>query len=156
MTRTANLGLAAAVVSLWLGTGGCQDPNRMFFGVWEAEEALPAGGWLEGRPELSVGHFGTELTGVVRYLDGNRLPTLPCRCGFLDDQRVELDNERFVAVSELCEGPLLIWDLVLDEDADPPRLVGTVTRATQADDPLEVGFVLLDTFVAEERRECEP
>lgn len=128
----------------------------MFFGVWEAEEALPEGGWLEGRPELSVGHFGTELTGVVKYLDANRLPTLPCRCGFLDDQRVELDNERFVAVSELCDGPLLIWDLTLDEDADPPRLVGTVTRATQADDQLEVSLVLLDTFVAEERRECEP
>jgi hypothetical protein len=147
------MGLLLAVS---LGASGCQDPNRMFFGVWEAEEALPEGSWLEGRPELSVGHFGTELTGVVRYLDDNRLPTLACLCGFLEDQRVVLDDERFVATSELCDGPLLIWDLRLDSDSDPPRLEGTVTRATQTDDPLEVSFVLLDTFVAEERRECEP
>lgn len=143
---------------MWLAaaTGGCQDPNKMFFGVWEAEEALPEGGWLEGRPELAIGHYGTELTGVVRYLDANRLPTLACRCAFLEDQRVELDNEHFIAVSELCDGPLLIWELTLDDEADPPRLVGTVTRATQADEPLAVSLVLLDTFVAEERRECEP
>lgn len=127
----------------------------MFFGMWEADLELAEGGWIEGRPELAIGHFGTELTGVVRYLDGNRLPTLTCDCAFLEHQRVDLDGARFVAISEQCDETLWIWELTL-EDEDPPRLTGTVTRADQADEPVAVTFVLMDTFVPEERRECAP
>ena len=127
----------------------------MFFGLWEAEVELAEGGWIEGRPELSIGHFGTELTGVVRFLDGNGLPTLACRCVFIDHQRVDLDEARFVAVSEQCDESLWIWELTL-ADEDPPRLFGSVTRADRTDDPVAVSFLLVDTFVPEERRQCAP
>lgn len=125
----------------------------MFFGMWEAEASAAPGGWFSGRPELAVGHYGTELTGVVRFLDDNALPTLPCRCAFLEHQRVDLAAASFVAISEQCDDTLWIWDLALTED-DPPRLVGTVTRASDTSDEVAVSFRLLDTFVPDERREC--
>lgn len=145
----------AGLLAVWAVTSGCQDPNRMFFGLWEAEVALPDG-WVEGRPELAIGQYGTELTGVVRYLDDNGLPTLPCRCAFLDHQRVDLDDRRFVAVSEQCDESLWIWELSLVDDEDPPMLEGTVTRANQADESVSVRFVLVDRFVPGERRVCVP
>lgn len=144
------------VVLASVGVGaGCQDPNRMFTGVWEAVAPLEDADWIEGRPELAIGHFGTELTGVVRLLDDNGLPTLDCRCAFIDHQRIELAPRRFIATSEACDGAVWIWDLTLDTEGEVPELEGTVTAANRPDMPLSYRARRVDTFIPDERRECE-
>ncbi len=129
----------------------------MFTGMWEAEAPLDAD-WIGGRPELAIGHFGPELTGIVRFLDDEGLPTLSCECAFIDQQDVDLDARRFVATTTLCDAEtLLIWELALDDDGEDPRLVGEVRRANDPDSaPAPVSLRLDDPFVPDDRRECEP
>lgn len=129
----------------------------MFTGMWESRAALD-GGWITGRPELAIGHFGPELTGVVRFLDDEGLPTLACSCAFVDQQDVDLDARRFVATTTLCDGATLwVWELELDDGGADPELFGVVRRAQpEGDAPVEVRFVLDEEFVPDDRRECEP
>lgn len=127
----------------------------MFSGMWRSELTLTAG-WIEGRPELALGHYGPEMTGIVRFLDEDNLPTQACGCAYIDQQDVDLTNQRFVATSELCDDPptLLIWDLTLDDQGADPRLVGEVRRANDASiAPEAVSFRLDDRFVPDDRRE---
>lgn len=134
----------------------CQNPNRMFTGVWQAEGPIGDESWSLGRPELSIGHFGTELTGLVRFLDDSGLPTRPCACAFIEHQRLDLDTANFVALTEQCDGSLWVWNLTLTGDSDENSyLTGTVTEADGT------GFVefsarLIDRFVPDDRRECQP
>ncbi len=129
----------------------------MFGGVWRAEAALEAG-WISGRPELSIGHFGPEMTGIVRFLDADNLPTQACKCTFIDQADVDLPDQRFVVTTALCDTPatLLIWELTLDEEGADPRLVGEIRRANdEATPPEVVSFRLDDRFVSDDLRECD-
>jgi len=129
----------------------------MFTGMWKSVSALD-GGWVSGRPELAIGHFGAELTGVVRFLDDEGLPPLACACAFIDQQDVELGRRRFVATTTLCDGTTLwVWELELDDDGADPRLFGVVRQVQpEGADPVEVSFVLDEEFVPDDRRECDP
>jgi hypothetical protein len=147
----------ALVVAALCGVTGCADASRMFTGMWRAEAPLETA-WISGRPELAIGHFGPELTGVVRFLDDDGFPTASCPCAFLDQQDVDLDARRFVATTELCDGDTRwIWQLTLDDDGADPRLVGDVRRAAdEGTPPVAVSFRLDDEFVPDDRRECAP
>jgi len=135
---------------------GCQDPNRMFTGVWQAESPVGSEDWALGRPELSIGHFGTELTGVVRFLDDSGFPTLACDCAFIEHQRLDLGTATFLALTEQCDGSRWIWNLTLSgEDDDSSYLTGTVTQA-DGTNFVEFEARLIDRFVPDDRRECEP
>ncbi len=132
----------------------CDDPSKMFEGRWESVGVVEDSEFLGGRPELSIGHYGRELTGVVRFLDRNGLVTGDCACAFIEQQRVELEFERFVAVTERCNGDVWIWELerIVDVD-DLEFLEGTVVRAVGGVGT-SVRFRLADEFVSDERREC--
>ena len=139
-----------------LGAGACADASRMFTGVWRAETALESM-WISGKPELAIGHFGPELTGVAHFRDADGLPDPTCLCAFIDQQDVDLDQRRFVATTTMCDEPstLLIWQLTLDDDGPDPRLVGDVRRAgDETSTPIAVSFELDDEFVPDDRREC--
>lgn len=129
----------------------------MFGGMWESQVSLDAG-WISGRPELAIGHFGSELTGIVRFLDDEGLPTQECPCAFIDQQDVDLAQRRFVATTTLCDDTTLwIWELELDDAGADPRLEGVVRRASpDGAAPVEVSFVLDEEFVPDDRRECDP
>lgn len=137
------------------GVSACADASSMFTGVWKSEVAL-ATPWLSGRPELSIGHFGPELTGVIRFLDDEGLPGGSCACAFVEQQDVDLGGERFVATTDLCDDEtLLIWEMRLEDGGAESRLIGTVRRANDDLAPAElVTFRLDDRFVSDDRREC--
>jgi hypothetical protein len=126
--------------------------------MWKAEAPLSAS-WLSGRPELALGHFGPELTGIVRFLDDDGIiPSGDCTCAFVDQQDIDLDGKRFAATTAWCDDEtLLIWEMRLDDAGADPRLVGTVRRANDDVTPAEaITFRLDDRFVSDDRRECEP
>lgn len=129
----------------------------MFSGVWRSEDTLDAG-WLEGQPELAIGHYGPELTGIVHYIDDAGLAVDErCACAFIEQLDVDLDGETFEATTEVpCGEGLLVWALTIDDDGADRRLVGTVRhRLDQVySDPVAVSFVLDDTFVPDDKREC--
>jgi len=127
----------------------------MFGGMWESETTLDAS-WLSGRPQLAIGHFGPELTGIVRFRDEDLIPRPVCGCAYLDQVDVDLTNQRFIATNELCDTPptVLIWDLTLEDQGADPRLVGEVRRANDDTSPaVMVSFRLDDRFVPDDRRE---
>ncbi len=126
----------------------------MFSGVWRSEEGIAAE-WLAGQPELAIGHYGPELTGVVHYLDDAGVAL--CECAFIEQLDVDLDGATFEATTDApCGEGLLIWSLTLDEDGADPRLVGSVRhRLDQVhSEPIAVSFLLDDTFVPDDKRVC--
>jgi len=135
------------------GLGACDDPSKMFEGRWESVDAVEGSTFLSGRPELSIGHYGRELTGVARFLDRNGLVGGGCACTFIEHQRIELELERFVAVTEYCDGEVWIWELERVEEEDVTLLEGTVVHA-RGGEAAVVKLRLADEFVSEERREC--
>jgi len=142
------------------GVLGCGDVSHMFGGIWKSETALSAS-FIDGRLELAIGHFGREMTGIVRFLDEDAIVELPdCSCAYLDQQDVDLDNQHFIATTTLCgdDPVILIWDLTYDDAAADPRLVGEVRVAN--DDlttPVAVSFRLADRFVPDDKHvECKP
>jgi hypothetical protein len=133
---------------------GCDDPDKMFEGRWESVTVVEGSSFLAGRPELSIGHYGRELTGVVRFLDRNGLATDGCACAFIEHQRVDLERERFVAITEHCDGQAWIWELTrIEDDDDTDVLEGTVVPAAGGE-PVFLSLRLVDEFVSDERREC--
>jgi hypothetical protein len=139
---------------LSMGSLGCQDPNRMFTGVWQAEAPIGNEDWALGRPELSIGHFGTELTGVVRFLDDDGFPERECECAFIEHQRLDLNTATFQAFTDRCDGSRWIWNLTLfGEDDEDSYLRGTVTQA-DGTNFVEFEARLIDRFVPDDRREC--
>jgi len=128
----------------------------MFAGMWKAEAPL-ASGWITGRPELAIGHYGPEFTGIVRFLDDGGLPTQLCPCAFIDQQDVDLAQRELVATTALCDGETLwVWHLTLDEQGAEPRLVGEVRPAAdEVTPPVAVSFYLDQVFVPDDRRECD-
>lgn len=150
--------VAASVVTL----AGCGDVSHMFGGMWKSEAALSAS-FITGRPELAIGHFGREMTGIVRFLDEDAIVEQECGCAYLDQQDVDLDNQHFIATTTLCaeadEDPvILIWDLTYDDGGADPRLFGEVRVAN--DDittPVPVSFRLDDRFVPDDKHvACDP
>jgi len=134
---------------------GCSDASRMFTGRWVARAPLEET-WLTGKPELAIGHFGPELTGVAYYFESlGAVPDPLCPCAFIDHKEVDLDRAELTATTERCGvGPTLIWFLELDEDGDGnPFLTGTVgPDDTQR---AHIDLDLVDAFVPEDLRVCE-
>ncbi|MCC6620657.1 MAG: hypothetical protein IT385_05355 [Deltaproteobacteria bacterium] len=133
----------------------CTDASRMFTGRWEATAPVDQA-WLDGRPELAIGHFGAELTGVVFYQDDyGVVEQADCPCAFIDQDRLDLDREEVVFETEHCDQPILIWSLARFEDDDGDLfLVGRVGPSGVT--PVDITLSLTDTFVPEDLRECEP
>ncbi len=151
MLRSTVLVLAASVV---LGSA-CGDASHMFSGMWRSEEGVAAG-WLEGQPELAIGHYGPELTGVVHYVDDAGIAL--CDCAFIEQLDVDLDGESFEATTDApCGEGLLVWALTINDDGADRRLVGTVHHRVDqvSSEPVAVSFVLDDTFVPHDKRVCE-
>lgn len=124
----------------------------MFTGRWQATEPLDET-WLDGRPELHIGHFGPELTGVVRYFAAlGVLPQSECECGWLEGDEVDLDHKSFVARGNHCGMPALVWDLELVESDDDIFLQGTV--GPSAEERVDITLVLLDNFVRDGDKLC--
>ena len=138
-----------------LGLTACADASRRFTGVWRAVEPLDST-WLTGRPELAIGHFGRELTGVVHFLDDNGLPSQSCPCAFLDQRGLDLDLGTFVVTAEVCDAGIWAFEATLDENGADPALEVTVYRTDATSDRVTGRFVLEDVFVSDDRRECEP
>lgn len=128
----------------------------MFAGRWASTDVLQSS-WLSGRPELAVGHFGPEVTGVVYFANAAGVVTEPCPCAFLDHLSVDLDAERFRVTSELaCDGSVWLWDLSIETDVnDDVFLVGSVETTDGTERSLPLRLELIDRFIPEERRDCE-
>lgn len=138
-----------------LGLTACADASRRFTGVWRATESLDAA-WLTGRPELAIGHFGRELTGVVHFLDDNGLPVSSCPCAFLDQRDLDLELGTFVVTAEVCDAGVWAFEATLDEDGADPALEVSVYRTDASGERVSGRFVLEDVFVSDDRRECQP
>ncbi len=143
------------MVGLAFACSACTDASRMFTGRWEATAALDTT-WLEGRPELVIGHFGPELTGVVFYRDAFGVVEQPaCPCAFVDEDSVDLEGEDFIATTERCGEPVLIWILErLEDDEGNIFLTGSV--GPDEDNRADIDLELVDTFVPEDLRACDP
>jgi hypothetical protein len=135
----------------------CLDRNEMFTGTWAAVDTLIAEGFVVGRPELSLGHFGKALTGVARYLDSDGLAREDCPCAFVDYQLVDLEAQSFRATTTQCDGATWIWSLTLVEgDAERLFLEGTIALASSDEAPVAIQLVRVDDFVTDDRKECDP
>lgn len=131
----------------------------MFSGTWELDGSLDTP-WLEGRPQLLIGHYGNELVGTVLFNDSVGVnPAERCPCGYIIDTAVYIDDEAFNAVSEDCDGARLVWVFTLGEDDNgDPVLNGRVypPDKTCAAGECDVTFVLFDRFVNEDLKACAP
>lgn len=144
------LGLGAAFAAAALGAA-CTDASHMFSGRWEASEPL-AETWIAGRPELDLGHFGPEITGVIHYKDDLGVLDLDPPCAFLEGDSVDTDRKVFVATTE-HDAATYIWTLTrVDPDQGDPYLQGTVELESGA--KVEVTFDFVDTFVSDELKVC--
>lgn|GEM_PF-1312909 len=146
------------VAALLLGAAslatGCNDADRALTGRWLATEPVQTS-WLAGRPELTIGHYGPELTGVAWFLDVNGFPSEICPCGFIDHLSLDLDAQRFAASTDFCNGDIWIWRLELDDTQTPEVLSGTVEVKDEPDKVLDITFELVDTFIPDEKKLCD-
>lgn len=163
--------------ALWLGAlllmitvSGCQDPNKMFEGVWvsEAEPHDALGGELMGAPVLAIGHFGRNVTGVTyfrKFAYGEY--TDHCSCAFIRQRAIDVVDvkEATMAFTTTCENPedetqspvTLLWQLALSgESVDEQRLTGTVRRADDQMTSEDVAFDRVSTIVEETQKQCPP
>ena len=127
----------------------------MFSGHWETPDTL-ATTFYAGKLSLAVGHFGSEMTGVVHFLDADGLPQpdTECQCAFLTQEAIDLGERTFVIVAQPCKGTRWIWRLALDTTGDVDVLAGTLEEQGGVD-PVAVRFELIDTFVSNEDKACE-
>lgn len=145
---------AFALAALALSAPACADADRMFTGRWVAHAPLDSA-WLVGRPELAIGHFGPEVTGVAWFLDDDGIASRICPCTFLDPLTVDLDGRSFAATTTFCDGEVWIWRLTLDADADPQILEGSVEVAGDPTRAIAgVQLDLVDTFIPDEKKQC--
>ncbi len=152
MSRRPLLALAFTVL-----LGGCADTSTMFGGRWISRSVLDSG-WIAGRPELAVGHYGPEVTGVAYFANAAGVVVGPCPCAFIDHQSVDLDAGTFRATTALpCDDSVWLWELTLetDEAEDRPLLVGTVSKTDGSGDSVDLTLELLDRFIPEDRQACE-
>lgn len=110
---------------------------------------------FEGTIELGMGHFGPDLVGVARGYDLGGLPEAACACSIVEARSVRTGEGSFVAVVQRCDDSTWLLALSIDLDADPLRLVGTLTPSGAAE-PLSVVFEQLDESVDNAFRECDP
>lgn len=147
--------VSVVLIALVSSAASCSDTNRAFTGRWVSAASLDSD-WLVGRPELAIGHFGPEVTGVAWFLDEDGIENPICPCEFIDHRAVDLDRETLVVSTTFCDGSLWLWRLALEEgDGDEPALVGTVEVSGDATRVLDVRLELLSTFIPNERKRCE-
>ena len=144
----------ALVVGLGLAAG-CTNADRALTGRWASTMSLSSD-WLVGRPELAIGHYGTELTGVAWFLDADGIVPRVCPCSFIDNRAVDVAHETFNAQTTFCDNSTWIWRLTLDDTVTPPELAGTVEVAGDASRVLDISFALVDTFIPDEEKLCPP
>jgi len=147
----------ASVAVLLLSLAACQDPSRMFTGRWEAMEVVTSDWLPDGLPELAIGHFGPELTGVVWYLDENGLlgGGDGCPCSFIDHRSVNLTTRVFTATTTHCSGDVWIWRMERVDDEEELLLVGTVSDPSHTGREEVITLRLVDRFIPEERKRCD-
>jgi hypothetical protein len=139
-------------VGIALALSGCIDASSMFTGRWKYEGTAIDQSWLQGAPVLAIGHFGEELTGVVRFEDNVGIDIDPaCPCAFLDHVSLSLSREEFVSTSVGCDGTVLVWDLMLDTGGQEPVLEGTVTGAGES---VAVRLVQTGVFIRAAEKDC--
>ncbi|MGM0574805.1 MAG: hypothetical protein ACQEXJ_03620 [Myxococcota bacterium] len=148
--RAAWLAFACAAA---LGAGACDNPNEMFTGRWEADQAHD--GVITGAPIVAMGHYGREVAGVVYFdLFPGGPPVEACPCAFIDRPEVDLDA-REVEFDTTCPGAVpQRWQLTLEERGDDLVLVGTVRPADGSPDEVSVELVNKARFVGDEDKEC--
>ncbi|TNF29949.1 MAG: hypothetical protein EP329_14565 [Deltaproteobacteria bacterium] len=135
-------------------SAGCTDADRALTGRWGATEPVESS-WLVGRPELAIGHYGSELTGVAWFLDGDGIASPVCPCAYVDQLSLDLGAEEFAASTDFCTGDKWIWRLALDDTHDPPHLVGTVEVKDAPSTLLDIELERIDTFIPDERKLCD-
>ena len=162
--------VAFLAFALWsVCAAGCEDPNKMFEGVWET--TFPAhddlDGQLQGAPTLAIGHYGRDLTGLVYFHEtlGASAFTLTCPCAIISQgigDTIDLDNRR-VSFSTTChdqtsETVSLDWDLTMGDESDPEdrSLTGTVQRSDGGPDAVPVEFLRVSLEVEESDKQCPP
>lgn len=147
--------VSVVLIALISSAAACSDLDRAFTGRWLALEPLDSD-WLVGRPELAIGHFGPEVTGVAWFLDDDGIENPICPCEFIDHRAVDLGTESFVVSTTFCDGSLWLWRLALvDGDGDEPVLEGTVEVSGDPTRVLDVRLERLSTFIPNERKRCE-
>jgi len=148
--------LLAVSLGVALLVAGCTDADRALTGRWVSQEPIVSG-WLVGKTELTIGHFGSELTGVAWFDDDDGVGSRVCPCAFIDQLTLDLTAKRFTASTDFCDGAKWLWDLTLDESVDPPVLVGRVEVKDSAGlAPIEdLRLVLSDTFIPDDRKLCD-
>ena len=169
-TRSAvyrSLFLAACVV---LCTG-CEDPNKMFEGVWTTDESFDdLEGQFVGTPMLAIGHFGLDLTGLVYFQADPGKYTQACPCALINRELgppVDFDARQISFVTSCLEAVdpdegtssfsdlSLAWDLTMGDEPDPEErtLSGEVRFGGES---IPVHFERIRLDVPEERKQCPP
>jgi len=161
---------ACMALALWSSSAlGCEDPNKMFEGVWETTlpEHDDLDGQLQGAPTLAIGHYGRDLPGLVYFHEtlGASAFTLTCPCAVINQgigDTIDLDNRR-VSFSTTChdqtsETVSLDWELLMGDESDPldRTLAGTVQRSDGALGLVPVEFVRVSLEVEESDKQCPP
>lgn len=126
----------------------------MFTGRWVSLGAVELPGFA-GTVELGLGHFGPDLVGVARGYDAAGLPEEACPCAIVEARSVRTGDGSFQAVIQRCDGTSWFLGVVIDLDADPLRLEGTIAPGGGLD-PVPVTFEQLDASVDSGFRECDP
>ena len=146
------------VVVILTAIGGCSDANSMFTGRWSVEPVLDAP-WPRTKPELIIGHFGSEVTGVLWFTDefGVRpeVGDIPCPCTFIQHRALNLDRQELSISTSFCDAEVWLWDLVLEGDpvADA-TMTGTLTIADENGTTMDVTLKREDTFVRDDDKAC--
>lgn len=148
--------LLGALVGGAIALSGCNDADRALTGRWVSEEPIDST-WLVGKTELTLGHFGPELTGVAWFDDDDGVASRVCPCAFVDLLSLHLGAKHFTASTDFCTGEKWLWDLTLDESVDPPVLAGRVeVKDNPGMQPIEgIRLILVDTFIPDDRKMCD-
>ena len=164
--------LAIVVASVTLV--GCEDPNKMFEGVWTTDTVFESEleGHLVGTPMLAIGHYGLEMTGLVYFRASDGQFTDSCPCALIkgdiagavdfDDGRVSFTSACLETAGsgdagsvDFSQAQQVSWELTLGDEPDPDErtLTGTVSRAGQSE---SVVFKRSLREVPDAQRMCPP
>lgn len=115
---------------------GCENPNEIFTGQWNADTVYE--GAFTGWPSLSLGHYGLEVAGIATFhvTEAGSGTVEECGCSLIEHRSLDLDARRLI-FSTTCAATSLDWDLTMGETDDGIRfLEGTVRPVTTGDDPI--------------------
>lgn len=160
--------VSSAICIVLVGTSGCEDPNKMFEGVWKADGSLPD----LGEPVLAIGHFGLDLTGLVYFQPAPGKYDSTCPCALIEQDigdTIDFDGREISFISSCLESfdpntgtrtfsdLSFSWSLTMGEEEPDPgarTLWGQVVKPES--EPAQVQFTRSSLSVSDKLKQCPP